>query len=149
MVSTSAGQSLEVRRNIAAPPAAVYDAWTKPEILTRWFSPSTDHSVIVHQAESRVGGRYRIEMRHTSGKSHIAIGEYRELERPDRLSFTWQWEGSPMAETLVTVEFRDNARGGTELVLVHTNFATEAERDGHNAGWAGCLARLEVLPLTN
>ena len=89
MVNTPGAQSLEVRRIIQAAPARVYDAWTTPELLTKWFAPATDYTVIVHQAEARVGGCYRIEMRHANGASHIVVGEYRELDRPTRLAFTW------------------------------------------------------------
>lgn len=147
MATALTGHSLEVRRHIPAPPAAVFDAWTKPELLTRWFSPTVDHAVIVHLVDVRVGGRYRIEMRHEGGKSHIAVGEYRELAPPSRLSFTWRWEGSPMADSLVTLEFREHPDGGTELVLVHNQFATVAERDNHLAGWTGCLTRLDAACL--
>jgi uncharacterized protein YndB with AHSA1/START domain len=145
MATAVTGHSLEVRRRIPAPPAHVYDAWTTPALLTRWFSPTVDHAVVVHQVDARVGGHYRIEMRHVSGKSHIAIGEYREMDPPSRLSFTWRWEGSPMADSLVTLEFLDDRQGGTELVLTHSQFATVPERDNHLQGWTQCLGRLDAL----
>jgi uncharacterized protein YndB with AHSA1/START domain len=141
MATSTGAQSLEVRRIIPASPARVYDAWTTPELLMQWFAPASDYTVIVHRADTRVGGTYRIEMRHTSGASHIVVGEYRELDRPTRLSFTWGWEGAPVSDTLVTVEFHPNGTG-TEVVLVHTRFATEAERNEHLKGWTGCLNRL-------
>jgi uncharacterized protein YndB with AHSA1/START domain len=142
MASIAGTQSLEIRRKLEAPPARVYDAWTTPELLTRWFAPSPDFAVIVHRAETHVGGKYRIEMRHASGKSHIVVGEYRELNRPTRLVFTWAWEGSPMTDTMVEVEFRPSG-SGTEVVLTHSRFATEAERDEHLKGWNGCLSQIE------
>ncbi len=144
MVTTTAAQSLEVRRLIAAPPTRVYDAWTTPELLTKWFAPSGDFTVIVHQSDTRVGGNYRIEMRHTNGSSHIAVGEYREMHRPTKLVFTWGWEGTPATDTLVTVEFHPSDEG-TEVVLTHTRFATDAARDEHLKGWTGCLDRLKAL----
>jgi uncharacterized protein YndB with AHSA1/START domain len=143
MASSPVAQSLEVRKVIPAPPARVYDAWTTPALLTQWFAPSTDFTVIVHQAESRVGGSYRIEMRHAKGGSHIAVGEYRELTRPTRLVFTWGWEGGPVADTLVTVEFHPSGTG-TEVVLTHSRFATENDRDEHLKGWTGCLDHLNA-----
>ena len=56
MPSAPTGHALEIRRHIPAPPAAVYDAWTKPELLTRWFSPTVDHAVVVHLADLAVAG---------------------------------------------------------------------------------------------
>jgi uncharacterized protein YndB with AHSA1/START domain len=141
MASPQAAQSLEVRRFIPATPARVYDAWTTPELLTKWFAPGADFTVVVHAAETRVGGNYRIEMRNAQGASHIAVGEYRELNRPTRLVFTWGWEGAPVTDTLVTVEFQPSGTG-TEVVLTHTRFPTEADRDEHLKGWTGCLDRL-------
>lgn len=136
--------SLEVRRTIEAPPARIFDAWTTPELLTRWFAPSADFTTVVHQSDVRVGGQYRIEMRHKDGASHVAVGTYRELTRPTRLSFSWRWEGTPMAETVVTIDLMP-AGSGTELILTHSGFATEPDRDEHTKGWTGCLARIEAL----
>jgi uncharacterized protein YndB with AHSA1/START domain len=139
--SASPTQSLEVRRYVPAPPARVYDAWTTPELLRKWFAPSNDYTVLVHQSDIRVGGGYRIEMRHPNGASHVASGEYRELSRPTRLVFTWTWEGTPTADTLVTVEFHP-AGDGTDVVLTHARFQSDAERDAHLKGWVGCCDRL-------
>ena len=49
-----------------------------------------------------------------------------------------------MGETLVTVEFNDLG-DSTEVVLTHQGFPAEAARDGHGAGWIGCLNQLERL----
>jgi uncharacterized protein YndB with AHSA1/START domain len=58
--------------------------------------------------------------------------------------YTWRWAHAREEETLVTVEF--DARGdGTEVVLTHSGFTTNESSAGHEAGWAGCLAKLEAL----
>lgn len=147
VTSASPTHSLEVRRTIRASPERVYDAWTTPEALTQWFAPSADFTTVVHEVEPRVGGRYRIEMRHRSGSSHIAVGTYRELSRPSRLSFSWRWEGTPMADTIVTIEITPTG-GGTELVLKHSGFTTEHDRNEHVKGWTGCLERIETIATT-
>jgi uncharacterized protein YndB with AHSA1/START domain len=135
--------SLEVRRVVSATPARVYAAWTTPALLAKWFAPADTFSVVVHSADVRPGGRYRIEMVPPQGPSHIAIGEYRELDPPRRLVFTWRWENDPPRDTLVTVELQSHA-DGTEVVLRHVLFPTAADRDQHRDGWTGCLARLEA-----
>jgi glutathione S-transferase len=72
-------------------------------------------------------------------------GAYREVTRPERLVYTWAWQGenSPMAgiETLVEVDFlaRD---GGTELRLRHSGFPAAAASEAHAAGWRSTLNRL-------
>lgn len=144
MATGSPAHSLEIRRTLQAPPERIFDAWTSPEALMQWFAPSTDFTTVVHEVDLRVGGRYRIEMRHKDGSSHIAVGTYRELVRPSRLTFSWRWEGSPMSDTVVTIELTRGDRG-TELLLTHSGFATEPERNEHVTGWTGCLARIETL----
>ena len=137
----TASHSLQVKRQLGAPPGQVYRAWTDASHLARWFAPSPDFETVVHELDLRAGGGYRIEMRHPDDSSHVAVGEYRELEAPRRLTFTWRWEGSPMSDTLVTVELLSKD-GGTELVLTHTLFQSEELRDEHTKGWTGCLTQL-------
>ena len=98
----------------------------------------------MHELDLLTGGAYRIEMKDPDGSNHVAIGEYRELESPTRLAFTWRWEGSPMTDTLVTIELTPKD-GGREIVLTHTLFQSEEEREGHLEGWNGCLAQLDTL----
>jgi uncharacterized protein YndB with AHSA1/START domain len=62
----------------------------------------------------RVGGRYRLGMTGPDGKTHVAVGVYRDVHRPVRLAFTWDWEEptNRVGETLVTVEFKDAGETG-------------------------------------
>lgn len=133
---------LEVRRTYSATPEKLYQAWTRTEALARWFAPSNEYSVIVHELDVRVGGRYRIEMAHQSGRSSVALGTYRELEPGKRIAFTWRWESRPtMPETVVEIEFLPRGTD-TELVLTHRLLDEAADRDNHEKGWFGCLSRL-------
>ncbi len=134
--------TLELRHTYTASPERVFRAWIEATSLSRWFAPSDEYQAIVHDLEVRVGGRYRIEMRHSGGASHVAYGEYREIEPHRRLSFTWRWEANPsMPETLVTVAITPQGEK-SELVLTHQRFADAKMRDDHTKGWSGCLERL-------
>lgn len=141
--ATDHTHSLEVRQVVKAAPARVFAAWTRADLLAKWFAPADTFSVVVHAADARVGGRYRIEMVPPQGPSHIAVGEYRELEAPSRLAFTWRWENQPPRDTLVTVEILPHT-SGAEVVLRHSLFLSTDDRDQHRDGWTGCLARLEA-----
>lgn len=135
--------TLHLERRIAAPPEKVFAAWTRAEALTRWFSPTQEHAVRVHELDLRVGGRYRIEMCHSSGRASVAFGTYREITPPRRLVFTWMWENENLKqETLVTVTIEPDG-AGTRLTLLHEKFTSTEERDKHNEGWTGCLNRLD------
>ncbi|MFN8580127.1 MAG: SRPBCC domain-containing protein [Gemmatimonadaceae bacterium] len=134
---------LELKRQFDASPASVFSAWTTAEALARWFGPTDDYTVIVHQLDVREGGTFRVELLHLRGASHVAYGVYRSVVPNEFLSFTWRWEDQPgLPETIVTVEIVD-LRPGTELRLRHEGFPSEHDRAQHLAGWSGCTARLQ------
>jgi uncharacterized protein YndB with AHSA1/START domain len=128
---------------IKASPEKVFDAWTLPEHLKRWSCPE-GMEVAEAQVDLTVGGRYRLRMQSPEGKVHTAVGLYREIERPRRLVYTWDWEEESIGETIVTVEFNDLG-GSTEVTLIHELFPNAEAKVGHEEGWTSCLNRLEKL----
>jgi len=130
---------LEVKRVLNTPREEVFRAWTQANELKRWFSPTDDHRVEVPQLELYVGGTYRFEIHHKDGNVHRVQGIYREILPPEKLVFTWQWDGHcDAAVTVVTVEFA--ALGAsTEVTITHELFRTGEDRQQHNRGWEGCL----------
>ena len=141
---TSSGYELTINRHFPADRDTVFSAWTTAEALTQWFAPSNDSKTVVLELDVRVGGRYRIEMHEPDG-IHTVYGEYVSIDAPEKIVFTWAWEGSdddtPM---LVTVELREE-KGGTAMSLLHEKLPSEHLRDLHNEGWNGCLSRLDAL----
>lgn len=124
-------------------PQAVYEAWTTESVLKAWFAPNPEYYAHVDVLDVRVGGKYRIEMRHQGGNTHTIVGQYKQLEPPHLLSFTWNWEGAdPSTESVVTVILEEGPDGGTRLTLNHTGLGEEAARE-HTSGWNGCLKQLE------
>ena len=136
--------TLQLKRTLAAPRAKVFGAWTKPEVLKKWFAPSDDYSIPFAELDLQVGGKYRIGMKSPTGDTHIAVGTYREIKNPEKLVFTWTWEGTEMPDTLVTVELHDRGQS-TEMVLTHELFPNKTEAERHNQGWTGCLDRLTKI----
>lgn len=133
--------SLTLRRTVQASRDKVFRAWTDPAVLRQWFAPE-GYAVPTAELDLTVGGRYRIVMAAPDGGKHVATGTYREIRRPERLVFTWQWEDAEdPAETLVTVQFHDRG-AATEVVLTHERFPNEEDRDKHEEGWSSVLNRL-------
>lgn len=134
--------SLTFNRIFDAPPEKLYDAFTRQEVVQRWFGP--EGFTIPHaDIDVRTGGKYRCEMHSPAGAAYVLIGEFRELVPHEKIAFTWTWlaNGEHGPETLVTVLFAD--RGGrTELTLEHTGFATADARDSHQGGWTSSLESL-------
>jgi uncharacterized protein YndB with AHSA1/START domain/predicted Ser/Thr protein kinase len=131
-------------KTIAAPLDQVFAAWTNPEQMTGWYAPRDDFTTPIAESDARVAGQYRVGMRHKDlDFTNIVSGQYCQVDRPHRLSFTWAWE-APRAdrhETQVTLEFRADA-GVTHLTLIHERFRDEEARKSHAEGWTGCLNRL-------
>ncbi|HEX7252976.1 MAG TPA: SRPBCC domain-containing protein [Thermoanaerobaculia bacterium] len=137
--------SLRMTRTFDAPRERVFQAWTEPEALAKWFAPTAEFQTRIPKFELRVGGAYRIEMQ-LGDKNNVVVGTYKEIRPPQKLVFTWRWEtaatGGDTGDTLVTLEFTD--RGGrTELALIHERFASTESRDAHDKGWIGCFDRLQ------
>lgn len=122
--------TLQLSRTVDAPRERVFGDWTRPE---KWFWPTRINPS--YAVDLRPGGRFRI-----SSDVVTVSGEYVEVTAPERLVFTWHWEGEPL-ETLVTVDFV----GATELRVTHEGHETTEQRDNHEQGWTDCLDRLTTL----
>ena len=134
--------SLELKCTFDATCERVFRAWTDPAMLKQWFRAAPDFTTHIAEVDLRVGGRYRLGMQPPESEQvMIATGEYRLIQPPEKLVFTWAWEGAATPETLVTIEFRQKGRQ-TEITLSHKHFLDPAERDQHNQGWQGCLIQL-------
>lgn len=143
------GASLRLERTFAAPPERVFAAWTKPEVLRHWFAAGPEWTNTAIEVDMRVGGRYRLSMSGPGTVVHTVVGEYLQVDPPDRLVYTWEWEdptAPPAAATLVTVLFRAAGRG-TMVVLTHTRFPTDDVRDKHGVGWQACMDNLDTRVL--
>ena len=139
---------VEIRRTFAAPPEKVWDAWTKPELMSKWLCriPSGPE-VKIQKLELRPGGQFLLEALGQKGELWRLQSEFREVDRPRRLVFTWKWDGHPdMGESVVTVEFRKLGDSNfTEVTLRHEGLPTAKDRDDHRQGWVECFEQLERL----
>jgi uncharacterized protein YndB with AHSA1/START domain len=138
---------LRLSRRFNAPRERVFDAWTNPDVLEKWWAAQPNWDTPIAEVDARQGGSYRLAMRDPdSGETHTLVGEYREVTPPERLVYTWTWESNVDAmkgseNTLVEVDFREDG-DATEVVVTHSGFATPELRDMHAQGWNGCLDNL-------
>ena len=133
---------LAMSRFIRAPREKVFDAFVERDALAAWMCPRGMRAAEV-SVEARVGGRYRIVMRARTGETYTVGGVYREITRPERLVYTWEWqgEGLPRGETLITLTLAAR-EGGTELRMHHTGFPDAGTRDSHGQGWSSTFNKL-------
>jgi len=137
--------ALHIKRVIAAPRSRVVRALTEPKQLAKWWGPHGFTNPTV-EMDLRVGGSYRIAMQPPDGELFYLAGEFREVELPDRIAYTFRWEDPTPddRETLVTLTLRDIGNS-TELVLTQGTFAAERRRALHEQGWTDSFERLERL----
>lgn len=118
---------------LAAPPATVFDLFVEPAGLARWLGRTAN-------LDPRPGGRFRFEV----APGQWCEGEYVEVDRPRRVSFTWGWTDPgmdlPPGSSLVEVDIEPDA-AGARLRLVHRRLPGDL-RLLHDDGWERFLARL-------
>ena len=136
MVERKAERELVVTRTFDAPARLVFEAWTKPELLKRWWAPkSTGVSLLSCEADVRVGGRYRFEFGHEGAKPMAFFGRYIEVTPHSRLVWTNE-ESDDGAVTTVTFQEKD----GKTLLVMHELHPSKDALDGALAGMEGGMS---------
>jgi uncharacterized protein YndB with AHSA1/START domain len=148
-------RELTLTRIFDAPRELVFQAWTDPAHLKRWWGPN-GFTTPACDVDLRIGGTWRIVMRFPDGiNEHIMHAVYREIVRPERLSFTnvaTDKEGTRLLEGITTITLED--LGGKTKLTMHTRMTglvPYADRmlDGMEPGWSQTLERLaEALAQT-
>jgi uncharacterized protein YndB with AHSA1/START domain len=137
--------TLDLDRMIPAPRERVFHACTDAADLAKWWGP---HGFTIPEVDftPRVGAGYRLAMQPPDGELFHLAGEFRDVDPPNRLVFTFRWEPPDPddLENVVALDFlaRDNS---TELVLHQEPFATKARLELHRQGWTDSMERLAAL----
>ena len=139
--------TLNVRKTIHAPIEKVFDAWLNPELLAQFILPMPGMPQPEVENDAQQGGSFTIVMQ--VGDDKIPhTGEYLEINRPDKLVFSWL---SPCSTdgSQVTIDFKAVDSSTTDVELTHVRFIDEETRADHEGGWTNILEMLdEVLSLS-
>ena len=126
-VTTPSDTEVVMVRAFAAPPAAVFRAFTTPELLTRWYGARGWHLVRC-DVDLRTGGAWRFVWAGPGGAGMASRGVYREVDPPGRLVLTESFDDSWYpGECLVTHDFAPR-RGGTALTTT-LDYPSKKARD--------------------
>jgi uncharacterized protein YndB with AHSA1/START domain/DNA-binding HxlR family transcriptional regulator len=140
-VTEESGYVVRIERTFAASAEEVFDAWTSPEVMRRWFHVASDWGTPEAEVDLRVGGRVRVVMRRPDGSEVEAQGEYTVIDRPNRLVMTWAFEDDPSNEQLIELSFSE-WEGSTAVLMVNSGISTAERRDSQDWGWRGCFDEL-------
>lgn len=150
----TSGRELVITRTFNGPARVVFDAWTRPELVRRWWAPrSRDVAIVRCEADVRAGGSYRYVLRHGVHGEFAFTGTYREVTPHTRLVYTEIFEPGGQASgedegAVVTVTF-DEREGRTHLVS-HSLFPSTDVLDavlatGMEGGMRETMDQLEAL----
>lgn len=114
---------LYITRTFDGPARLVFEAWTRPELLKRWWLPKSCGATFVScELDARTGGSYRFVFGHPASEQTMAFfGKYLEVTPPVRL--VWTNEEGGEGGSVTTVSFED--LGGQTRVVMHDRYATK------------------------
>jgi uncharacterized protein YndB with AHSA1/START domain len=125
-------------RSFNAPIELVYDVLTKPEHVRHWFAAFED-KMTVCEIDLRVGGAYHYVCVTPDGRECSFRGTFLELERPNRIVDTWQFDGWQDADAVETVLLEEH--DGVTTIKLTLAFRDQAGRDhmdkfdGQESSW--------------
>lgn len=145
---------LVLEREVDVPPAAVWRAWTTPELLTQWFAPKP-YETVECEIDLRRGGVFRTVMRSPEGEDTENANCYLDVVAERRLVWSTALgpgyrprPDAPMPMTAV-IELEPTAGGGTRYraTVLHRDPADAAQHAelGFAAGWGAALDQLVDL----
>ena len=148
-VERKSDRELVVTRTVNGPARLVFEAWTKLDLLKRWWVPKSFGLTLVSwDADIRAGGRYRLVFSH-GGSEMAFFGKYLEVTPHSRL--VWTNEEGADGEVITTVTFEEKSE--KTLLVVHDLYPSKEALDaavasGSTGGMPEQLDALDELVVT-
>jgi uncharacterized protein YndB with AHSA1/START domain len=149
-VTLPADEQILITREFDAPKHLVYEAWTTPALVKRWWSGQRG-AVTLAEIDLRVGGTWRYVMVANGGFEVGFHGEYREIVPNERIVATEVYEGMPDGEALTTITFTE--RDGRTTLTMLVEHSIKEHRDAHidsgmEGGMQEAMDRLEQVAIS-
>lgn len=153
MADSTADREIVIERLFNAPKELVFEAWTNPQHVEKWWGPS-GFSVTTHEIEIKQGGVWRFIMHGPDGTDYPNRIIFKEIEKPNKLVYTHDDDNAdgPVSDFLTEVTFE--TKGDKTLLTMRSLFATAEARDlvirefGAVEGGKQHLSRLEKFLAT-
>jgi len=136
-------KSLEISKTYNATVESVWNAWTNPDEISKWWLPEGFTEPSTPEVDLRVGGEFKYHMKPAEGDAFFARGTFTEIIQNELIKSTWQWSHADQ-ETLLTIKFA-KISDGTQLTIVHELFIDDEQKNMHAEGWNKCLSRVEGI----
>jgi uncharacterized protein YndB with AHSA1/START domain len=129
-------QEIQIKR----PAEKIFEAMTNPNELVKWWRVEGKFRITRMESDFSVGGKWRMHLIGGGGTETVVSGEFREIERPHLVVFTWIREDA--VETLVQWDLQEKD-GVTTVRVTHSGLTTESLRR-RNDGWPMILGLLQA-----
>jgi uncharacterized protein YndB with AHSA1/START domain len=144
-VTTPSEREIVMTRIFDAPRDLVFEAHSSCDHLKKWWGPRR-YEIVLCEVDFRPGGKWRIVHRGPDGEEYAFHGEYREIVRPERIVWTFEFEGMPGAVSAETLTLEES--DGKTTFTSRSVFDTVEQRDGMlesgmEAGAAETMERLD------
>ncbi len=135
--------TLVIERKFQTSPERLYEAWTNPEVLQKWWGPE-GVTIPALDLDVREGGNWTTTFHSEQMGERIVSGKYLTLDPPNRLVFTWGWTDNSVRghETIVEIVLMQVGEN-TNMTLTQKSFAEIEHRDHHRIGWDSSFNKLE------
>jgi uncharacterized protein YndB with AHSA1/START domain len=125
-ITTPSDREIRIERVFHAPRKRVWQAFTDPAEVAKWWGRG--YRLVIERMEVTRGGHWRY-VEHAPDGVHGFEGRYREVTPPERIVFTFEWDGMPGYVAVETATFEDLGDDRTRVVTTAL-FHTREERDG-------------------
>jgi uncharacterized protein YndB with AHSA1/START domain len=125
-ITTPADREIRIERIFNASRDRVWRAYTDPALIARWWGRG--NRLVVERLDVACGGHWRF-VEHSTDGVHGFEGRFRDVSPPQRLVYTFEWDGMPAQVIVETVTFEDLGDGRTRVTTIAL-FHTTEERDG-------------------
>lgn len=136
-------KSVKITKIIDASRELLFDAWINSAEFSKWFLPASGVLIDAVEMDAVAGGKFKIMMK--AGANEMPhTGEFKIIDRPNKLEFSWYSFNTPEQGSLVTVLFEE-VETKTLITLEHQELASDSSKKDHLAGWQSILGHLEVF----
>jgi len=121
----------------------VWEAWTEPSVIMKWFGSDPKGIVVSAELDLRVGGSFEVVFKDADQTQHTCYGIYTEIQKLNKLTFTWHWKSEPGAESFIVLLLTEQGKS-TKMQFEHRNFGNGSKHD-YVKGWQSTFIKLKLV----
>jgi len=133
--------NLRLRKDFRCSRDQLWQHWTNPTLLAKWFGSDPKGSVTAAQVDLRLGGSFSVSFQNENGDQYTCNGTYLSLEVGSSFESTWYWSGREHAVERIRVELETTPEG-TRMTFTHFDIDPETTH-GYEEGWNSTFRKLE------